>query len=382
MAFAALPEMEEALPDLHSGLQREVLLRVPYKFHQKFKTVCRSWETMMNITKFYEDRKVYGKSEQLICLTNNSFEEIEVYDPLKGTWERIPRIPDFPHFYPLAASTEFASVNGKLVLLGGRSPLLFRAFPTPTNMVFIYDFKSSKWSRGAYMPTTRVRFACSVCASKGLIYVAGGCDEYGNILATAEVYDVEADKWEVLPPMPQRQRGYGQAQRERWYGQLAQGQRGYEKSIGVFINGKFIVISGSSRDHVQLHTPVETSAEVFDTHTSTWNTMEDIWTVEMRSLDCYHICLYSIAGDFYVIDWGQKVMRKYDAHKAVWTSVPSFPQHVPVITCVAPWRDQIFVSGTDLHGGYPISYLFQPSTGESTVIDAPQVFQRAAVVEI
>ena len=287
-SLAAMEEEEEALPDIHSDLQREVLLRVPYKFHEKFKTACRRWQTMMNIPQFYDDRKVYGKSEQLICLKQICLkhfnEEIVLYDPVNCTWERIPCSPDFTRFQD---ESKLVSLNGKIVLLGGSTPPTIGRMQLIGCTVFIYDFQFRKWRRGADMRTTRFSFACSVSSSKDFIYVAGGFDELGETLATAEVYDVESDKWEVLPPMPQRRKN----------------------SLGVFMEDKFMVISGTRRNlQRHLHNPpVERSVEVFDTKTSTWNTLED-----MMSLNNYQGCV-SACGNMYVIDSLKKVTRKYDA---------------------------------------------------------------------
>jgi hypothetical protein len=90
----------EVLPN---DLVREFLLRVTYKSHDNLRSVCRSWESMVSNPEFYADRKIYGTIEQLLCLIQLIFMdssyvfEMRVYDPVKGTWERIPTIDD-PHF--------------------------------------------------------------------------------------------------------------------------------------------------------------------------------------------------------------------------------------------------------------------------------------------
>jgi hypothetical protein len=342
---AALPVME-AHPNLPSDLQREVLLRVPYSLHDKMKAVCRSWKDMMSSPQFYEDRKTCGTSEHFICLIHSNLHResengviltngITVYDPRNGTRKRVPPSPYFPR---LPQMSEFLSVNRKLVLLG--------AGGNPMNMVFIYDFQCSKWRRGADMPTTRYLFACSVSSSKGLIYVAGGRDERGNILATAEVYDVEEDKWEILPPMAQKREG----------------------SRGVFFEGKFMVISGGTRD---LQRRVDKSAEAFDAKTGTWNRLEDMWSSETSVKRCW--IFVSACGNLYGID-GLLDIFKYDAQKNVWTSLAFLPTRTPIITCAAPWRDRIFVSVIDSEGRDQVPYLFQPSTGQSIVMDGEEEF--------
>jgi hypothetical protein len=99
-----------------------------------------------------------------------------------------------------------------------------------TKSVYIYDFESARWSRGADMPTPRHSFSCFVDSSTGLVYVAGGVGLYvvgGYVvetgpLAAAEAYNVKEDKWEILHPMIQPQ-GLG--------------------CDGVFMEGKFLVFT-------------------------------------------------------------------------------------------------------------------------------------------
>ncbi|GLJ14343.1 hypothetical protein SUGI_0231370 [Cryptomeria japonica] len=68
-------------------------------------------------------------------------------------------------------------------------------------IIFIYDFCSGRWKRGADLPDNRYLFGCSVDSTKRLIYIAGGSDNNDQILLTAAVYSIEEDKWEYLPPM-------------------------------------------------------------------------------------------------------------------------------------------------------------------------------------
>jgi hypothetical protein len=99
---------------------------------------------MVSNPEFYVDRKIYGTTEQLLCLIQQDpsyILEIRVCDPVKGTSERLPPIDD-PHFAGIGGSFQCAAVNQKLVLLG-----------EITKSVYIYDFESARWSRRVDMPT-------------------------------------------------------------------------------------------------------------------------------------------------------------------------------------------------------------------------------------
>ena len=139
-------------------LVRECLLRVPYKAHAKLKAVCKTWNAMVSSPTFYTDRKLHGTSQQLIACTmlinRYHFEglarvyEINVYDPLKGTSERLSPLHD-PHCPRITLCYHCVAVNRKLVLIGRVHP----SSSSLVNTVYIYDFESARWRHGADMPT-------------------------------------------------------------------------------------------------------------------------------------------------------------------------------------------------------------------------------------
>jgi hypothetical protein len=226
----------EVLPD---DLVRECLLRVSYASHNNLKAACRSWEAMVSSPKFYADRKISGKSQQLLCLIQSDRGEyvVNVYDPVKGTRERLSPIDD-PDFVGILPGCQCVAVNRKLVLMGG----MYAYNASMMKRVYTYDFESARWSRRSDMPTPRSFFACSVDSSTGLVYVAGGINEHYKPLAAAEVYNVEEDKWEILPRMIQN------------HGEGCQ---------GVFMEGKFVVLLlRGGKFHGR--------TEVFDPNTGTW----------------------------------------------------------------------------------------------------------------
>jgi hypothetical protein len=309
----------EVLPN---DLVRECLLRVAYTSHDNLKAVCRSWEAMVSNPKFYADRKISGKSEQLLCLIqrdplNREVFVIMVHDPVKGTRERLPPIDD-PRFDGLPRWCQCVAVNRKLVLIGGFDELS----AIMMKIVYIYDFESARWSRGADMPTHRSFFACSVSSSTGLVYVAG-IDQRRNPLEAAEAYNVEEDKWEILPPMIQPH-GWG--------------------CRGVFNEGKFMVLGRGKSDR---------SIEAFDSSVGTWRWEDklgfgaDLWS-----------CAASSSGELYAFCEDRQQVMKYDGEKNGWTAIASLPQSICFLTCATQWRDLIFVGTLDT------GFMFNPSTGQ------------------
>ncbi|GLJ06603.1 hypothetical protein SUGI_0042840 [Cryptomeria japonica] len=260
--------MGDVIPSLPEEIGRECLLRVPYKCHPNLMCVCRKWESVVKSPRFYQDRKRFGFKQQFLCLAatlpaDNSKEHgkrvrrICAYDPVDGSCETLPLIPDFPNGIPYLCHL-ISTPTGKLVVMGGWHPFTWQSLKT----VFVYEFTSATWRRGADMPTFRSLFSCS-CSSFSLIYVAGGHEDDKNALRSAEVYDVEDDRWDVLPDM----------------------NEGRDECASVFIDGILFVMSGYT---TEMQGRFECSVQVFDSNSRIWNRVEDMWTLPQR---CLRVCV-------------------------------------------------------------------------------------------
>jgi hypothetical protein len=145
----------------------------------------------------------------------------------------------------------------------------------------------------------------------------------------AEAYNVEEDKWEILPPMIQPH-GLG--------------------LHSVFIEGKFMVLSEYDR-----------SAEVFDPSAGTWR-LEDTLSFEGDLFTC----AASSSGELYAFHEEQQQVIKYEGEKKVWTVVASFPhgrkeataRFARFVKCATQWRGRIFVRSSYT------GFMFNPSTGQ------------------
>ncbi|EFJ37065.1 hypothetical protein SELMODRAFT_403983 [Selaginella moellendorffii] len=112
-------------------------------------------------------------------------------------WEILPSIPGLSCGAPL--SGRCVCVDSKLFVLGGRDPRSWEFLPD----VFVLDLTRGcgrrTWQRCAPMATPRSAFAC--IAVGGKIVVAGGQGDEVLTLASAEIYDVCANRWEPLPDL-------------------------------------------------------------------------------------------------------------------------------------------------------------------------------------
>ncbi|GLJ13388.1 hypothetical protein SUGI_0211230 [Cryptomeria japonica] len=93
-------------------------------------------------------------------------------------------------------------VKQKLVLITDLLP------DSTKSCVWLDDFVCSKWREGAKMPRSMNKFAYAADEQRGLIYMARGYitynsgpgyDSSANPVRSASVYNVEEDKWDVLP---------------------------------------------------------------------------------------------------------------------------------------------------------------------------------------
>ena len=115
-------------------------------------------------------------------------------------WHRRAQMPT-PRAY-----LALASVGGRLVAIGGRTP------EGVTPAVEIYDPEADIWLRGQDKPTPAGYVSAAAIGSQ--VYVPGGCDSDFVPSQTVEVYTVETDSWESAGPLPAPRCAYAIAARE------------------------------------------------------------------------------------------------------------------------------------------------------------------------
>ena len=178
-------------------------------------------------------------------------------------------------------------------------------------------------------------------------------------IAAAKAYNVVEDRWEFLPPMIKLHS---------------------HNFHGVFIEGKFMVISGD---------PSDLSAEVFDPSAGTWRILEDIMWVSLRE-KVRHIgyCPVATSTDSLYL-FNRHDILKYDGGNNVWTSVATLPPQTCTVSqtlAVTEWRDWVFVTGINFYNlGKPFYYLFNPSKGpfiEFSTGEGDIIVTSAATIEI
>ncbi|KAK2992693.1 hypothetical protein RJ640_029950 [Escallonia rubra] len=295
---------QQLIPGLPDDIGLECLLRVPFQFHFHMKFVCHCWHSLISHPSFLHQRRRSPHAELLLCLvqalppsTHSSSETcsrdehncsvttlteegenteaveeyddkrhnllrappplygLSVYNATKHSWQRIVlsncrrgeiqlKIPMFCHCLVLPST-------GKLLLIGGWDPDTLEA----VHDVYILDFSSRQWRKGAPMLTARSFFACA-SVGHSTVYVAGGHDHHKTALQSAEVYDTVADEWRMLPPMGEER---DECQGLSWPGDSS---------------GGFLVVSGYGTESPG---QFRSDAEYYDPNTESWSRVEAVW---------------------------------------------------------------------------------------------------------
>jgi len=119
-------------------------------------------------------------------------DSIDAYDPVSQTWRNVGEVPE------AMQHVNAAVVNDKLYIAGyyyGSS------FSQTRPNVYEYDPDTGEWTRKADMPAGTDRASACVAVLDGKIYLFAGAR--GDTVADSSYYDVAADEWHALPPLPE-----------------------------------------------------------------------------------------------------------------------------------------------------------------------------------
>ncbi|EFJ31108.1 hypothetical protein SELMODRAFT_88328 [Selaginella moellendorffii] len=193
----------EGLPD---AIAMQCLARAPLGMHRAMRAVCRSWRAALRNgggggggAELFRVRSAAGLREEWLFVTSFEPDRVwEAYDPSGGLWHTLPLFPS-----SIARLSNFgtAALHRQLFVVGGGSDEVDHATgerdrPFASAAVWCFDALQGRWEARSPMLTPRSQFACAAVAGK--IVVAGGFGCSRRPLASAEIYDPEADRWEAI----------------------------------------------------------------------------------------------------------------------------------------------------------------------------------------
>jgi N-acetylneuraminic acid mutarotase len=119
-------------------------------------------------------------------------DDIWSYDPNTDTWNAALSPMPTPR-----AGLAVAVVGNAIYAIGGRSNTGGPCSGLELAAVERYDIDTDTWAPVAPLPSARSDLAATTAGGK--IYIFGGCDPAGNILADVDVYDPVTDTWSSSP---------------------------------------------------------------------------------------------------------------------------------------------------------------------------------------
>jgi len=132
----------------------------------------------------------------------------EVLDTRAKRWERIPDAPSARN------SAAAAVIDNKIYVVGGRQMVEQadgRKRPVNVATLEVYDPAARRWEVKAPMPLAQGGLAAA--AHDGKLYAFGG-EQFvptAKVFPDAWVYDPRTDRWSALPAMPTPRHGHGAA---------------------------------------------------------------------------------------------------------------------------------------------------------------------------
>jgi N-acetylneuraminic acid mutarotase len=117
---------------------------------------------------------------------------VEAFQPEAGTWRSVAPFPLSLHH------ANAAEVDGHILVAGFYQGA---SFTNALGRVFDYDPAADAWSERGVMPAGTERASSCVATLDGKIYLFGGAR--ATTVADSSVYDVAADSWQELPPLPE-----------------------------------------------------------------------------------------------------------------------------------------------------------------------------------
>lgn len=132
----------------------------------------------------------------------------EALDTRSGRWERIADAPSARN------SAAAAVIDGRIYVVGGRQMVTQadgRQRPVNVATLEVYDPAADRWETRSAMPQAQGGLAAT--AHGGKLYAFGG-EQFvptSKVFAEAWVYDPGTDRWSALPPMPTPRHGHGAA---------------------------------------------------------------------------------------------------------------------------------------------------------------------------
>ncbi|XP_027192994.1 F-box/kelch-repeat protein SKIP11-like [Cicer arietinum] len=281
------PDLSSLIHPLGRDISINCLLRLSRSDYGSIAAVNHHFRSLIRTGELYQLRRKLGIIEQWVYFSCDPF-EWEAFDPNRGRWMHLPRMN----------SSELFMLSDKESLAVGTNLLVFGR-EIMTSAIYKYSILTNEWTKGIEMNTSRCLFGS---ASIGEIAIlAGGCDLQGNILKSAELYNLDTNQWEILPDM----------------------NTARKMCSGVFMDGKFYVLGGIGADK----TTKLTSGEEFDLKTRKWREIPNMCPPQNETSTYIEAppLIAVLNNILYVADHAKQEIKRYVNDNNSWVTIGRLP---------------------------------------------------------
>ncbi|XP_016170980.1 F-box/kelch-repeat protein At1g80440 [Arachis ipaensis] len=343
-------ELISALPE---DVARDCLIRISYQNFPAVSSVSKAWNTEIQSPEFRRRRTAANQTQKilvavqsrvdsddkrrtglLVKAATNPVYQLSVLEPKTGNWSELPPAPELPNGLPMFC--RIAGVGYDLVVIGGWDPESWKA----SNSVFIYNFLSATWRRGADMPGgPRTFFACASDNDR-TVYVAGGHDDEKNALKSVLAYDVARDAWAALPDMS----------RER------------DECKAIVRGGRLCIIGGYC---TEMQGRFEKSSEEFDAATCQWSPVEEEF---LDAGTCPRTCVDGGDDELFICRDGEVVVLKRDT----WQTVVKVPEEIRNVSYMEAREGALLLIGSSGFGQPHMGFLLDLKSSNWAKLSSPE----------
>lgn len=279
--------------NLGKDLSMNCLVRCSIFDHAALSSLNRSFRSLIKSGMLYRVRRIENTLDYLVYYSCNPL-EWEVFELKGGHFLRLPEMPSDECFK--CSDKESLAVGPELLVFG-------RATTSP--IIYKYHISRNIWSTGMSMNTPRFLFASA--SHNEYAFIAGGCDQHGNVLRSAELYNSERENFDILPDM----------------------NKARKMCSGFFMDGKFYVVGGIDEGMKQF-----TCGEEFDPMTKTWNLIKDMFPRQddgVADAITAPPLVAVVNNTLYAAHCGARVVKRYKKEQNTWVIIGEIPERVAAI---------------------------------------------------
>nr|GLL49418.1 F-box/kelch-repeat protein At1g15670-like [Ipomoea trifida] len=327
----------ELIPGLPNDVALECLIRISFDQFPKAASVCRAWNDVIKQPEFFRRRKASGLTQPFIAMAeskeglsrNRPVYRLTLFEPVKGRCYHVPPIPEMEEMGEgLPIFCRVVGIGAELAVIGGQW-----GKGRFVNSVFIYNFLSRRWRRGADMPgQERLFFGCAASEEEGTVVVAGGVD-WENSKSTL-AYDVARDRWTWLPDM-----SYAR-----------------DECTCVFHGGKFHVVGSYEVEANQI-------TETLDLVTRQWRLGDRISELATLSHEATYL---QICGVIYIVSASKDVIVLEE--DGTWVVIARVPDEIRNLAYVIGWQGKMVVIGSRR------AYMLEVKSKKWTKVEIPSQY--------